>query len=1083
MASGAGTVRAHGSKSQDTGAGAGGVPGVLGVRREDKNKWERRAPVAPRHVRELVAKGLKVIVQPSTRRVFTDEEYREAGAVVQEDLSECATIAGVKEVPIDLLLPNRTWCFFSHTIKGQPTGMPLLDAVLEKKVRLVDYECITETGLRGGPRLVAFGAYAGYAGAIDFLRGLGERFLALGFSTPLLHIGSAFMYPSLEEAQRAVAMAGDAIRTKGLPEALCPFTAVFTGTGNVSRGALDIFRLLPFEMVEPSQLPHLCSQPKDCRKVYLSVVVAEHMVRRRDGGPFDKESYYHEPARYESVFQDTVLPYSTVIVNGMYWDARFPRLFTYEDLNRHVINGNDKLLGVCDITCDADGSVPTRQFTSIEQPFFIFNALTEETTDCLDEPGVLFHAVDHLPSELPREASEHFGNCLLAFLPALAASRAPVAPGRGDTQALPPPVRGAVVTEGGQLTRDYEYITQLRSVNQRADAEAAGAEEDKSAAFHGPHNIHQPPACMKLDFAGHLFDTRVVNRIFDTVEAARARAEILNIEVGSTKGDESNLSIMVMAQSQDRLLEVVEQIKKVAADAKVAMWKSTSGRVADTAAAAAKPERSLALAPASRLSVLVLGAGFVSAPLIEYLLRRPENSLIVASMVQSEVDAMAQRYGPNVRPEVLDITSPQESAREAREALVKEADLIVSLVPATLHVGIARLAILHRKPMVTASYVSEEMQSLDAEANAAGVLIINEVGLDPGIDHMSAMKMIDAATAGGQGRVLGFSSLCGGLPAPEAAGSSPLGYKFSWSPKGVLLAARNAARFRHEGQLYEVPGDDLLAHSKPMTLNNAFAFDVLPNRDSTAFAKLYGLADAPSFYRGTLRYQGFCQRMLALARLGLLESGPRAELKAAADERLPLCKWLARLLGASPADGKPALREAVRSRLGSDCAQLGLEFVTWLGLLGDEPVPEDIPADSPVDVVAQLLQRQEMAYQPGERDMVVMRHELTVERSDGALEKRVATLVEYGEPKGHTAMARTVGLTAAICAQLVLDSPQRFGVGVQRPLRAEWYEPVLRVLEGEGIAMEERTEILREAQASGVGSGSRGAAPVFAAKL
>jgi len=155
-------------------------------------------------VDELVKQGLKVVVQPCTRRVFTDVEYLDAGAEIKEDLSECSTILAVKEVPPELLLPGRTWCFFSHTIKAQPSGMPLLDAALQKKVRLLDYECITGTGARGGPRLVAFGAFAGYAGAIDFLRGLGERFLSLGYSTPLLHIGSAFMYPTLEEAKRAV---------------------------------------------------------------------------------------------------------------------------------------------------------------------------------------------------------------------------------------------------------------------------------------------------------------------------------------------------------------------------------------------------------------------------------------------------------------------------------------------------------------------------------------------------------------------------------------------------------------------------------------------------------------------------------------------------------------------------------------------------------------------------------------------------------------------------------------------------------------------------------------------------------------
>ncbi|CAK0819461.1 unnamed protein product [Prorocentrum cordatum] len=386
--------------------------------------------MAPHHVRALVGQGIRVIVQPSTRRIFTDEEYQSAGAELNEDLSECATICAVKEVPIDLLLPGRTWLFFSHTIKAQPAGMPLLDAVLERKVRLVDYECITQTGNRRDQRLVAFGNYAGYAGAIDFLRGLGERFLALGYSTPLLHIGSAFMYPSLAEAKRAVELAGESIRTKGLPAALCPFTAVFTGSGKVTNGALDIFKLLPHEMVAPRDLAGICSGHADNRK-YMSITTAEDMVRRRDGSPFNKAEYYAEPEKYESIFMDRILPYSTVIINGMYWDQRFPKLFTHEDLHKQVVAGHDRLLG----------------FTSIEQPFFVFNALTEKVSDNLDDPGVLFHAVDHLPSELPREASEHFGDSLLPFLPDLAYEAPPFAPARpreaGERTPRSSPLRSA----------------------------------------------------------------------------------------------------------------------------------------------------------------------------------------------------------------------------------------------------------------------------------------------------------------------------------------------------------------------------------------------------------------------------------------------------------------------------------------------------------------------------------------------------------------------------------------------------------------------------------------------------------------
>jgi len=551
--------------------------------------------------------------------------------------------------------------------------------------------------------------------------------------------------------------------------------------------------------------------------------------------------------------------------------------------------------------------------------------------------------------------------------------------------------------------------------------------------------------------------------------------------------DESHLTMLVMAQSQEKLDKIVSQIGAAANEVKVAIRRSGSD------SAPVQSFDSLSLSPSQpRRSVLVLGSGFVVGPLVEYLLRRPENVLTVASLERSEVEAFAQRFGSRVRPQVLDVLAPE--AEEARETLVKASEVIVSLVPATMHVGIAKLAIRHRKHMVTASYVSEEMQSLDADARDAGVLIINEVGLDPGIDHMSAMQMIHQATAGADTKVLRFSSLCGGLPAPEAAGSSPLGYKFSWSPKGVLSAARNAARWRQDGQLQEIAGSNLLANSKPLTLNNALAFDVLPNRDSTAFAELYGLSHAPTFFRGTLRYRGFCDRMLAVARLGLLEPGPIATLgPLTSSGQQPMRRqWFAALLGL-PSDDVASLRKALQERLCSgglskEQVEVGEEFVGWLGLLSDTPLPASAtPLDSPIDVTMALLKREEMSYLPGERDMVAMYHELVVERANGAVERRTATLIEYAEPNGATAMSRTVGLTSAIVAQLVLDNAAPFGTGVQRPLRKEWYEPVLQHLDGEGIRMDERTELLRPPSVVTPAISTSGAAgasqPVFAAKL
>ncbi|KAK3276078.1 hypothetical protein CYMTET_15829 [Cymbomonas tetramitiformis] len=163
--------------------------GIVGIRREDKNKWERRAPLTPENVRNLVQScRLRFLVQPSSRRIFSDQEYVDAGAEITEDLSSASLILAVKEVTPSVLIPERTYLMFAHVIKAQPENMHLLDMILKKKVRLIDYECITEGGVRGGQRLVAFGRFAGLAGAVDFLRGLGERLLAIGFQTPFLRL-------------------------------------------------------------------------------------------------------------------------------------------------------------------------------------------------------------------------------------------------------------------------------------------------------------------------------------------------------------------------------------------------------------------------------------------------------------------------------------------------------------------------------------------------------------------------------------------------------------------------------------------------------------------------------------------------------------------------------------------------------------------------------------------------------------------------------------------------------------------------------------------------------------------------------
>uniref|UniRef100_A0A2N9ERL7 Alanine dehydrogenase/pyridine nucleotide transhydrogenase N-terminal domain-containing protein n=1 Tax=Fagus sylvatica TaxID=28930 RepID=A0A2N9ERL7_FAGSY len=231
--------------------------GIIGILSESCNKWERRVPLTPSHCARLLHSGsgvARIIVQPSTKRIHHDSQYEDVGCQISDDLSECGLILA-KQPKLEIILPDRAYAFFSHTHKAQKENMPLLDKViLTERVSLYDYELIVG---EHGKRLLAFGIYAGRAGFIDFLRGLGQRYLSLGYSTPFLSLGASYMYPSLAAAKAAVISVGEEIATQGLPSGICPLVFVFTGSGNVSLGAQEIFKLLPHAFVDPSRLPEL----------------------------------------------------------------------------------------------------------------------------------------------------------------------------------------------------------------------------------------------------------------------------------------------------------------------------------------------------------------------------------------------------------------------------------------------------------------------------------------------------------------------------------------------------------------------------------------------------------------------------------------------------------------------------------------------------------------------------------------------------------------------------------------------------------------------------------------------------------
>lgn len=433
--------------------------------------------------------------------------------------------------------------------------------------------------------------------------------------------------------------------------------------------------------------------------------------------------------------------------------------------------------------------------------------------------------------------------------------------------------------------------------------------------------------------------------------------------------------------------------------------------------------------------ILVLGAGLVAGPLVRYLTKQGYH-VAVGCRTLPKAQALIEGE-PSACALATDVTD-----QEALSALIADYDLVVSLVPATSHLAVAQACLKHNKHMVTSSYISDEMAALDPYAKKAGLIFLNEMGLDPGIDHMSAMEIIDKVKDKG-GRITGFASNCGGLPAPEA-NNNPLGYKFSWSPRGVLLASRNSARYLKNGRETAIPSRDLFTQCRPLSINGLGDFEFYPNRDCLKYIDLYGLEGIRDMFRGTIRYEGWCRFMKTLVDMGYLDIDPRSDIAGATYAAIT-----ASLIGATTDD----LDQTLPSFLRLDSDDAVIEKMNWLGLMSKKSVPEGL--DTPLDALVALLM-EKMPYKKGERDMIILQHRFEVEYADKK-SRITSTLIDYGDPEGDSAMARTVGLPAAIGADLILRNEIRLR-GVLAPVKKQIYQSALSALEKLGLHFDEKEE-------------------------
>jgi saccharopine dehydrogenase (NADP+, L-glutamate forming) len=437
-------------------------------------------------------------------------------------------------------------------------------------------------------------------------------------------------------------------------------------------------------------------------------------------------------------------------------------------------------------------------------------------------------------------------------------------------------------------------------------------------------------------------------------------------------------------------------------------------------------------------TVLIFGAGKSSSYLIDYLAdscAQGDRQLLVADLDPSQVAAKLQ--GRSHTQAVAVNLDDQDSRRQ----LIEQADVVISMLPAGLHPIVAGDCLELGKHFFTASYESEALRSMRSEIEAKGLLFLNECGLDPGIDHMSALKIIHEAKANGE-VIRSFKSYCGGLLAPESE-DNPWKYKFTWNPRNVVLAGQGTSKFIDHGEVKLVPYQQLFKRIETISFPGLGDFDGYPNRDSLNYQAIYGLEQVDTLLRGTLRRAGFCKAWDVFVQLGMTDDTAVLQLPLGSTYRQFLNTFL-------PWSDQLTVEEKLAEVI-PDLDFPTFEKLQWLGLF--EAITLPISEGSPAQLLQAILEAH-WSLQPADRDLIVMQHQFEIQTQKG-IKKVISSLVQEGQDATYTAMAKTVGLPLAIAVDLFLKGEISLR-GLQLPVVPELYLPILEALEQKGIRFEER---------------------------
>lgn len=428
-------------------------------------------------------------------------------------------------------------------------------------------------------------------------------------------------------------------------------------------------------------------------------------------------------------------------------------------------------------------------------------------------------------------------------------------------------------------------------------------------------------------------------------------------------------------------------------------------------------------------NILLFGTGKSATALIKYLIRESQKYDWSIVLADQNPESARKKVGDNPRVTVQPLDIQKDEITRKKQIAISS--LVISLLPASLHLLIAKDCIFYKKHLLTASYISPEVQKLEPEIKKSGALFMGEMGLDPGIDHMSAMKTIHGIQQKG-GAITGFESFCGALTAPESD-NNPWHYKISWSPHSLITAGKEGASYREKGQIKTIPYEDLFGNYRMTTIPGLGSLAYYPNRDSERYAKLYQLSEVPTVLRATLRHPDFCKGWQAIVKLGLTDT-----TKPIQTNRLSYKNWLLRRI-------KQSGTEKDNAALMNGNNLLHQQF-SFLGLLKDQLIQTD--KQTAGELLFGLLS-QKLVLQPDDKDMVVMLHKLSF-KEKGQIKTCKNTLIAKGENSTDTAIAKTVGLPIGILTRFLLTGKVRL-TGLHIPILPEIYLPVLEALEKEGI--------------------------------